>query len=354
MQATHSTPPALPEPLQRAAQVRLHEGLYAEAAQRGLDLSTYLEQLDPSQAGDSLDAFERQLALAGIRVSGDDADVIDRFFASQESAALFPEFVSRSVRTGLQDFSKLKAILANRIKIDDNTYKSIYMDDSVLSEADKRLALTPEGAELPAIELKTAEHAITINKYGRYLQTTYEAIRRKRASVVSLFLRSIGVQIQRDKFDEAINIIINGDGNGNAAPTQNTDVSGTLDYDDLIQFVLSFDPYQLNVMLCNAATARTLLNITEVKEPAVSRGFLIRGETIRLFGAELIVDDAIPDNRLIGLDRRFALQEVYETGVMVESERLIRRQIEGAAISETAGFAKVINQAAKVLHLTWS
>ncbi len=106
-------------------------------------------------------------------------------------------------------------------------------------------------------------------------------------------------------------------------------------------------------MICNKSTASTLLNINEIKDPVVSGGFQVRGDNLRLFGAELLVDECIPNNKIIGLDRRFSLQEVYETGVMTESERLIRRQIEGTAISETAGFAKIIRSAAKILNITW-
>ncbi|MGI6454915.1 MAG: phage major capsid protein [bacterium] len=346
----HHVPPFL----QRAATIPLHEGMYAEACQRGFSLSQYLESLDPTPVDCELDAFERQLALAGIRVSGEDADVIDRFFASQEHSVLFPEFVSRSVQTGFDDFNKLRSILASRVKIDDNTYKSIYMDESVMTAAEKSLAVVNEGAALPVIEIKTAEHAVQISKYGRYLQATYEAIRRKRTSVVALFLRAIGVQIQRDKFADAIDVLIYGDGNNNPAPSMNTATSGTLTYADLVKFALSFDPYDLNVMLCDEDTAAVLLNIAEVKDPAVSASFQIKGENIRLFGAELIIDDSIPGNAIIGLDRRFAIQEIYETGVLTESERLIRRQIEGTAISEIAGFAKVITAASKILNLVWN
>ncbi len=343
-----------PVELHRAASLPLHEGMYAEAAQRGMDFTGYLETLDPSPTEAELDAFERQLALAGIRINGEDSDIIDRFFASQESTVLFPEFVSRSVRTGIDEFTKLKRILASRVKIDDNTYKSLYMDESVLSADKKRLAKVGEGAGLPMLELQTAEHSINIKKYGRYLQATYEAIRRKKASVVSIFLRAIGVQIQRDKFEDAISVLILGDGNDNEAASLNTASSGSLTYADLVTFALSFEPYDLNVMLCNTATASTLLNITEIKEPVISADFQTKGENIRLFGAEVIVDNTVPNDQIIGLDRRFALQEAYETGVMTESERLIRRQIEGTAISEIAGFAKVITAASKVLNITWS
>ena len=70
------------------------------------------------------------------------------------------------------------------------------------------------------------------------------------------------------------------------------------------------------------------------------------------FGAELIVDEAVSDDLILGLDRRFALEEVYETGVITESDRLIRQQIEGTAISEIAGFGKIINSATRVLNVT--
>ncbi len=344
----------LPDELQKAATIPIHEGLYNEIRQRGCDLTTYLEELDPSPVDSALDAFERQLALAGIKTAGPDSSIIDRFFASQESAVLFPEYVARSVRIGKDEFTKLQKIIANRTHIDDNTYKAVYMDDSVLTESDKELAKVAEGAELPKIELKTAEHSIQLLKYGRYLEATYEAIRRKRANVISLFLRAIGVQIQRNKFEDAITAIIDGDGNDNAASVTNTAASGSLTYGDLVEFRLSFDPYEMNVVVVSQSMAKTILGLSEFKEPLVAGEFQRTGQMIRLFGAEMIVDDFVTDDRIIGLDRRFALEEVYETDIATESERLIRQQIEGTAISEVSGFARLIGSAAKILDTVWS
>lgn len=82
--------------------------------------------------------------------------------------------------------------------------------------------------------------------------------------------------------------------------------------------------------------------------------FQATGDLITPFGAQLIPSDAVSANTLIGLDRRFALEEVYETGLVVESDRLIRRQLEGTAVSEVAGFAKVISEASRVLDIDWA
>lgn len=344
----------LPEELKRAAAVTLSPEMYQTCRQRGISLTELLETLDPSDQGSSLDAFERRLAAAGIRVSGDNSDVLDRFFASSESAVLFPEFVARSVRIGMEDFRKLERIVATKTRIESDSYRTVYMDDSVLSSSDLQLAKVGEGASLPKIEIKTAEHSLIIYKFGRYLEATYEALRRRRSSLVSLFLRAIGVQIEKDKFTTAVNVLINGDGNSNSANLQNTAVNETLTYDDLVEFALAFEPYNLSVMIANKATAKKILTLTEFKDPAAGFDFQRSGDMITPFGAELIVDEAVDTDLIVGLDRRFALEEVYETGVVTESDRLIRQQIEGTAISEVAGFGKIINSATRVLDIHWS
>ena len=346
---THDSP--VPQELTRAAEVGLSPDLYHRARSRGMDLSGLLEELDPSGAGAALDAFERQLMLAGIRVSGPAADTIDRFFSSTESAVLFPEYVSRAVRAGMTDFSKLVHITATRTRIDDDSYRTIYMDDSVYAEGELSLARVGEGAAMPKIEIKTGEHTLCLAKYGRYIEATYEAIRRKKAPVVEVFLRSIGMQIQKDKFESALDVLVSGDGNDNAAPVDDIVTDDTLTYADLVAFSLAFDPYELNVMITSPAVAASLLNLSEFKHPDVATGLQSAGEMITPLGARLIVDDAVPASTIIGLDRRFALEEVCETGVLTESDRLIRQQIEGTAISEVCGFAKLITSACRVLNL---
>jgi hypothetical protein len=345
---------SLPPELAQAAEVELTADVYHNARSRGLDLTQWLEEMNPSQPGEALDAFERQLALAGIRISGPGADVIDRFFSSSENAVLFPEYVSRSIKAGMQDFRKLDAVLATRTRIDDNTYRTIFMDDSVLSESDLQLAKVGEGAELPRIEIATSTHTLTLYKYGRYIEASYEAIRRKKAPVVAVFLRSIGMQIQKDKFDSALSVLINGDGNSNAASITNVAVDDTLSYSDLLSFCLAFDPYEMNVMITNSTVAASLLNLTEFKDPALAAPLQERGEMITPFGAKLLVDDGVPASTIIGLDKRYALEEVYETGILTETDRLIRQQLEGTAISEVSGFAKLVKSASRVLNIDLS
>ena len=92
--------------------IRLEKGMYAG----GNSLTHTLEELDPSEnyrgtALEGLDAYQRQLKRFGIHVSGPGSDAVEKFFQTSDSAALFPEYVSRAVRQGLEEANAIKSLL---------------------------------------------------------------------------------------------------------------------------------------------------------------------------------------------------------------------------------------------------
>jgi hypothetical protein len=54
---------------------------------------------------------------------------------------------------------------------------------------------------------------------------------------------------------------------------------------------------------------------------------------------------------IIGLDNRYALEQVRAGDVLVEYDKLIDRQLERAAITSIAGFGKICDGAACVLNV---
>ncbi|MDQ9759489.1 hypothetical protein RFZ45_11305, partial [Acinetobacter baumannii] len=69
--------------------------------------SASLEELDPSENYigtdfEGLDAFQRQLKRFDIKISGNGSDKVEKFFSTTDSAALFPEYISRAVRQGIE------------------------------------------------------------------------------------------------------------------------------------------------------------------------------------------------------------------------------------------------------------
>ena len=334
--------------------LRLEKGMYGES---GRTFTQVLEAMDPSEnyrgtSLEGLDAFQRQLKRFDIHVKGSGSDMVEKFFHTADSSVLFPEFVSRVVRQGMEENNILPAITATTTNFTGMDYRSIA---SLASDDDKALKLVDEGAELPQTFMKTQENLVKLHKRGRMLVASYEAIRFQRLDLFSVTLRQIGSHIARMHVEDAIGVILSGDGNNNAADAYTvgtTPISGTagsLSYDALLDFWAQFDPYTMNTMLVGGDTMLKLLKLDEFQNPLTGLNFQGTGTLTTPLGATLLRTSAMPAGKLIGLDKNYALEMVTSGDVMVEYDKLIDRQLERAAITSISGFAKLYQGASKVL-----
>jgi len=334
--------------------IALEKGMYHEA---GKSFTQVLEQADPSEnykgtPFEGLDAYQRQLKRFGIKVKGAGSDMVEKFFHTTASSVLFPEYVARAVRAGMEEDNVLPAMTATTTRFDGIDYRSIY---SVPSEDDKALRRVEEGAVIPTTEITTAEHTVKLHKRGRMLVASYEAIRFQRLDLFSVMLRQIGSQIMKMHLNDAIDVIVNGDGNSNAAASlaigtsPMTGTAGTLTYAALVEFWSQFDKYTLNTLLVPSGVMLDMLQLSEFQNPLTGLNFQGTGELTNPLGCKLIKTDAVPSGKIIGLDKRYALEMIEAGDVQVEYDRLIDRQLERAAITSISGFAKLYGDASKVL-----
>ena len=334
--------------------VKLEKGMYGRS---GHTFAQTLEELDPSEHYrgtplEGMDAFQRQLKRFDIKVKGAGSDMVEKFFHTTESAVLFPEFVSRVVRQGLEEESILPAITATVTNFDGMDYRSI---TSIPTEEEKSLKRVEEGAQIPQTTVRTQENLVRLHKRGRMLVASYEAIRFQRLDLFSVTLRQIGAYIGRMHLQDAIDVLINGDGNGNAAQKLTvgdgsiSGSSGTLSYEALVDFWSQFDPYTMNTLLVSNDMMLAMLKLPEFQNPLTGLNFQGTGTLTTPLGAKLLRTSAMPEGTLIGLDKGYALEQICGSQVTVEYDKLIDRQLERAAITSISGFAKLFPEASKVL-----
>ena len=336
--------------------LKLEKGMYR---QEGMSFTQVLESLDPSEnyrgtALEGTDAFQRQLKRFGIRAKGAGSSPVEKFFRTMDSAVLFPEYIARTVRQGMEENDILPDITATTTVIDAMDYRSIY---SVPTDEDKALQDVEEGAAIPETEVKTKEHLVRLTKRGRMLVASYEALRFQKLDLFGVMLRQIGAHIQKQQLIDAVNVLKNGDGNENAAKIFTIGTSpisgskGTLGYDQLVEFWGQFDPYTMNTILCSTNTMTKMLKIPELQNPLTGLNFQGTGKLTTPLGAQLHRTSAVADGVIIGLDNRYALEQVRAGDVLVEYDKLIDRQLERAAITSIAGFGKICDGAAAVLNV---
>ncbi len=298
--------------------VRLEKGMYQEP---GRTFGRVLESIDPSDqyigtSLEGLDAFQRQLKRFDIKVRGTNSDAVEKFFATTESAVLFPEYVTRAVRHGIEESDILPMITAST-----TTYGTTEQADVVRTKLVKR---------------------------GRLLVASYDAVRTQKLNLFSVTLRQIGAYIARSRLEDAVDVLINGDESGNPAEAMSSN-EAPFSYDTMLRFWAKFDPYEMNTLLVSTDMALELLKMPELQTPLAGFDFQRPCGTVMPFGATLIRTGAMPNKTAVGLDKRFALEMIQVDGVVVEYDKLINRQFERAAITSTSGFSKIYSNASKVL-----
>ena len=350
----HAATVAEPEPttpqavdFSRASGLEITRELYHEAESRGMTLSELLEsdEYDPSPFNTPLDAFERQLALAGIRLGGKQPTTVEQFY--QKAPSLMPEFMLREIRRGQTMRPELSRLIANSTTIASNHYTPFFIDTADTG----RFSLRPvgEGAEIPQLLVTEQNHAVTVGDYGLALKASYKSLRYRSTSQFRVLLWYIGFRMQSDKIAMVVDCLINGDGNNNAARTINSDSSGSLAYDDLVSLWAEFAPFEMNTLVCHINTLKSILTLDEFKDPMAGYRFQSSGDLFSPLGATIVRSDDVPTDLVIGVDHRFAVEEVVTQPLMIEYDKVIEQRFEEAVISESVSFAKVIREASVIL-----
>ena len=327
--------------------ITIEKGMYQTKG----GLTAALEKLDPSEnyigtALEGLDAFSRQLKRFDLRVSGSGSDCVEKFFQTSNSAALFPEYVSRAVAQGMERADILPNIVATVTDIEGMDYRSIA---SVPGDDDKELKVVNEGAYIPQTNIRTRENLVKLHKRGRMLVASYEALRFQRLDLFTVTLNQIGAYIARAQLKDAIGVLINGDGNNNAAANVNAATQGEISYGDLVKLWSNLAPYELNTILAPTAEMEKILSLSQMQDSHAGLDFQATGKMITPLGANLLHAPEMQSGKIIGLDKNCALEMVQAGGVITDYDKLIDRQLERAAVTCTAGFSKIFTEAAKTL-----
>lgn len=399
-------------------------GLFRDAAARGMGLSPYLELMNPSDPNENseLDAFSRVLKQAGIitrtlpeagvyadtwedafehnpliaEVNADHAARIGRSLAIEwcvrkyrESANAGLSANTRQVFTSSDAVSgtwlapiaeaaqarvqaltpaiPLSDLVAITTPIETNTYRAAYVVDT--ANTGKRFVRVGETAEIPRITLVTSERTVTLYKYGRALESSYEVLRRQRLDRVALLVQLMAIQAEVDKVETALNVLISGDGNA-ATAAQNHNlttldpaaVAGTLTLKGWLAFKMQFNnPYTLTTMLANQGVIlqTQLLSWSSANQPLVTVQAAAGFGGLRPIGRNLTGDNvaygvtsAAPALKIVGFDSRVALERITEVGsAITEIERYITKQTEVLAMTEVEGYAVIDPRATRVLDI---
>lgn len=309
--------------------IKLEKGMYSVCDK---SFTSILESLDPSEDYrgtelEGLDAYQRQLKRFGIKVSGPRCDVVEKFFANAESAVLFPEFVSRAVKSGMEIDNTIPSIISTKIITNTVDYRPLYTDVEAASSSP-----VSEGSAFSDVTVKNETNIVRLKKYGHSISTSYEALRLQNLDVLAVILRKIGSLFVNYQLKEIVNAM------GDYSATTIDDLT----YDSMLTLWKNLKPYNMNVIMCSYQTAKDLLSLNEFKDSNAGLNFHGTGKNITPLGAKLVCSNYLSNGVIVGFDSAFAFQMLQMGDLVVDYNKLIEKQLEKSAVSLTFGFYKML------------
>ena len=321
--------------------INLEKGMYVG------DFTTALEKIDPSinyheTPLEGMDAFERQLKRFDIRVSGSGSDRIEKFFQSSDSAVLFPEYVSRAVKQGMKDADMLDNIVATTTQIEAPDYRPLNVENEGVYEFYPEVY---ESGQIPEITIRNSSNLVSLKKRGCLISTTYEALRFHRLDLFTVVLKQLGAQIAREQFDDAVEVLLN------SPRSVDRDDIENISYNDLLKLWTAVWPYKLNTLIVAPNKMIEIMRLKQFRDSSGGLNFHASGNIITPFGATLVPSAKMSEDEVLGIDSNCALEMITAGGVLLESNKLIDRQLENATISSLTGFTHIFPAACHMLTL---
>lgn len=377
--------------VQKPEEVVLSKDMYAEAADAKLTLSQYLERIQPSKEGDTLDAFERQLKRFGIVTKpipekGIYASTIEQFLKASEqyednqplqtgvpaSTILFPEFISRVARMALienQDYN-VENVLATTRVINATTFKELWIDmqpgqNTQPDLEDFEMSRVGEFGTFPRVKIAWAESAKSVYKRGVQVDMSYEFQREASIDILTIVISRIMLSQARSLFTKAIDTAFNG---APVVETNTLDAAavGKITYEAWLKWTGSFGVYSPSTYYMSLDTAIEVIMMEKPDiDPVSLMAALNRGpvsqsiqvsrglwKNVTIFP---MLDGSIPDNYILTFDKEYAMERIIQAGTdMKETERIITQQFDSVVISIADEISLIFEDSRFVLHITQS
>ncbi len=326
-------------------------------AVRGRELYDTLEGLGLTHAQyfralgtDPADYCAREFGVDLDRVT------VERFFQSDPEAKwLFPDIVRGAVLEGMRRKPWHPALIARDERVPGALYD---MPHVVESPANEELRTVAEGAKIPESEITHGDRAIRLDKRGRGVLASYEAVRRMSVDLLRVHLRRIGERLGRDLDARLARVLAHGDSSGEATAPESLDTAeaGALQFEDLVKGYLTlslanhFTPTHL---IAGGDTLGAIMAMERFQDGRLF-DFAKTGDLPTPLGMKLVPLADQPTGLVTILDAGYAAQKLTEQDLLVESDKLIQQQWDRTYLTVVTDFAILYEKARVVLNLDWS
>lgn len=274
---------------------------------------------------------------------------------------LFPAWVDSTLHEAVYESDIINYLVSTTIGVDSNIVKSAMLD--LTSDKNRnaiKRARVAESADLPLAKIVMGEKAITLWKHGRAIETSYEATRRMTIPMWQRHMAAIVADLAHQNLEAATDVIVNGDGNNNAAIEIADVASAGLTASGLIDALIDYwakNHYSADTIVAGPDDFKKLVKMTfDVNQvPGASNRLSFNIPQIGTQNVTVLMANTaikIGNNDIITLSNRAnSLIRYTENGSNIqEAQAFIRNQTNLMTFSENSGYA--IGTAGSNMYIT--
>lgn len=281
-------------------------------------LSDILTELDPDSGYNELDdlrgldAYERQLKRFYIKVRGNKCDQVNKFFQSDKSLILFPEYIRRTIRKGIGNALIIPYISAVEVCLPDAEKRSQYTFTVDIDDT-----------------YQTLIQIANLTNFVKEFACSYHLIRQLNIETFGVILRDMGFAIAREINDKCVTHIKNKN-------IYNPISIKGITIDSLIGFINSVKT-NITTIICDPKTYNKIITFPKI----INHITLDKNDIVNTpLGITIIKSNAL-SNEIIGLDKTTGLEISYESKDIVNSNELMSTDFSKISYSIKIGYNRI-------------
>lgn len=225
-----------------------------------------------------------------------------------------------------------------------------------IERSDAARSESAEGATAEVGSVEFGKKSVELKKYKKGIEITDEAILFNSLDLLSIFMEDLGAMLGADQNNDAVSVIISGDQDDNSEAAAVIGVEDTAEgfqYLDIIRVWvrMSLLNRRSTSIIGNEETALNYLNLPEVKNKN-QIGSAMLATTLKTplpTDQDLYVSVEVPANQLVFEDSSKTLVQLTARSLMIESDRDVKKGLNGSYAQVWSGFSNVQRDSRVVL-----
>jgi hypothetical protein len=262
---------------------------------------------------------------------------------SDDMQYLAPEVVRDFILKGLQADASYMDLVAGTENVASLTVTSPW-----IQLANETPEETAEAETISEADITWGEKTVRLKKKAKAIHMSDELLLSTPLPILSYFLQKFGTQLAGALYTEGVTTLINGDqaDASDICAVIGTATGSTIAFKDFLKAWIRGRRLFMrwDNMICNEATTFNVLQIAEFLTPQGAGTTHVNIESknrILPNSMPQLVSSALDDDHVMLFDKSQAMLYLSFRGLMVESERIIMRQINGTACSVIGGFTTI-------------